>query len=414
MAYLSFYEKIFVHMTQIYVKEYPHVSFQYFFDGNKYPLIGKTRKIVTVRFIDSKKVFERIFKEGSLGLGESYCEGKIEVRDEDYKELILLLVRVSSKAKFWKKLPFIDLINIIRARISGKVTTRKNQDENINSHYSLSDWFKNDDDSNKFYLYWLNSKYIQYSCARWEEGTKTLEEAQKNKFEYYAKRMGITKESKGKTLLDLGCGWGGLMFYFAEKYGIVCTGVTLSTAQAKYINQEVKKRKMQDKVRVIVDNVHNAKGKFDYVISVGMLEHIADYDDLFKKTAINLKEGGAALMHSMYHESRLYKPDAFLTKYIFPGGATPRLSREMKIMKRYFKTVDCKFMPALSYPKTLNVWFKNFCRNEQKIRKLLEKSKCKNIDFAIRMFKHYLILAECGLTVSGNVFNILSRNPKIK
>ena len=85
-------------------------------------------------------------------------------------------------------------------------------------------------------------------------------------------------------MLDLGCGWGGLMFYFADTYGLSCNGVTLSTAQAKYSNDEIKKRKMEGRVRVENINAHDMNGKYDYIIYVGILDHIDVSDDLYKKT----------------------------------------------------------------------------------------------------------------------------------
>ena len=409
MQELSSYQKTFLDMVNNHIKFYPEYSFQLYFDNTKQPLIGKSKKIITAKFTNSSKVLKRIFTEGSLGLGESYCQGLINVADKDYKEFLFIFVRAAMDKKMLLSLPLITKLKVLKARFSGSFFTKENQHQNINAHYSLTEWFDNDDDSNKFYLYWLNSKYIQYTCAKWDKDTKNLEDAQRNKFEFYCKRLGINKNSKGKTLLDLGCGWGGFMFYVAEKYGLICKGLTLSTAQAKYIKQEAKRRK----ANVTVDNinVHDMYGKYDYIASIGLLEHINDYNDLFKKTSLHLNKNGSVLFHAIHNNGLFYKPDSFLLKYVFPGGSTPNIKTTVKTLKKYFKHVERNDLPYLSYPKTLTAWYTTFCKNEDKIRKLLkENGKVKDIDFAIRIFKHYLVLCICGLTINGFVANVLAKN----
>ena len=137
-------------------------------------------------------------------------------------------------------------------------TTYTKYRENLIHYNFFDDPFENGKDANGFYLSWLNKGHIQYTCGKWDEDTKTLEEAQLNKLEFYAKRLGIDENSAGKTLVDLGCGWGGCMFFMAEKFGIRCKGVTLSTAQAEYVRDEIKKRKLENLVSVEIDDIHNS------------------------------------------------------------------------------------------------------------------------------------------------------------
>lgn len=409
MRTLSKYEEIFTKIVKGYVDNYPGHSFQFYFDDLKYPRIGKSKKTITVRFTDAKDVFRRIFIQGSMGLGECYCEGLIDVADKDYKEFLFIFVRAMHDKRILKHVSIFDNLRVLKARGAGGFFTRKSQDKNINSHYSLSDWFSNTKDSNAFYLYWLDPKYVQYTSAKWDRDTKTVEQAQKNKMDFYAKRLGLDKDkrTKGKTVLDLGCGWGGFMFYLNKKYGLICKGMTLSTAQVAYIQEQIRKRKLQGKVSIEHKNAHDMSGEYDYVVSIGLLEHIDDYDDLYKKTARCLKKDGAALFHAMFHQG-FYKPDPFFSKYIFPGGGTPNLDSNLKIFRRHFSYVDKHDFDTLCYPKTLDCWYRDFCKAEKKIRKLLkEKSRCKDVDYAIRVFKHYLVLASAGLTMHKNIRNIL-------
>ena len=142
---------------------------------------------------------------------------------------------------------------------------------------------------------------------------------------------------------------------------------------------------MQDLVTVELRNVHDMEGKYDYIISIGMLEHITDFEDLYKKIAGALNPGGQALMHSIYSESWFYRADRWFLKYIFPYGACPNFSSNMRCFRKYFNVVEPKKMPYLSYPKTLDAWFANFCNAEPQIRELLQQnSKVKDVDFAIQ------------------------------
>lgn len=406
------FEEIFIRLVSAYVKKYNEHSFEICFDEKKSQLIGESSNIIKVKIANSNEVLRRIFVEGSLGLGESYCEGLINVDDKLYKYFLFIFVRIASDKKLLFSLPLSDIFAILKAKFNRKFFEKNSKSENINSHYSLSDWFDDEKYANDFYLFWLNSKYIQYSCGKWDENIKILDEAQFNKLDFYVKRLGIDKNSAGKTLVDLGCGWGGCMFFMAENYGLKCKGLTLSTAQAEYIRDEVKKRNLEDLVSVEIDDIHNIKGNYDYVISVGVMEHISDYDHLYRAISGALNRNGSALIHSMFHTEMFYKPDPFLAKYIFPGGRTPEIKQNLKIFRKYFKKVNRNDLPEYSYPKTLECWYEDFCKNEDGIRKLLaEKSKVEDIDFSIRVFKHYLMLAHCGLSnKSSIVANILVKN----
>jgi len=405
MNRLGNFETMFLKVARAYVEQYPEYGFKFTFDDREIPVMGTSEHVTPVRFLHSEELLGNMFAHGSLPLGEGYCNGWIQVRDEEYKKLLLFLVRAITDRKILKYVTLADKIRVLGAKLSRKDRRRDDKKKSINVHYSLTGWFT-DDQSNEFFMLWLNSPYVQYSCGKWDEDTTELEEAQLNKFSWYAQRLGLNEESKGKTLLDLGCGWGGFMFYLHERFGLDCTGITLSTAQTKYIREETARRNV-DGVKVQCKDVHDMEGEYDHIVSLGMLEHIDDFDDLYKKTRRCLKEGGTALLHSMHNDGTAYKPDPFLMKYIFRIGATPELQKNIQTLRKYFELVDDDMLPHHSYPKTLDAWYGRYCRNEHKIRALLEKSRCGDVDFAVRVFKHYLVLASAGLTVRGGVWNIL-------
>ncbi|TKB73264.1 MAG: class I SAM-dependent methyltransferase [Nitrospira sp.] len=406
-------QKIFLKVARAYVgEERPEISFRFAFDGVPQPVIGSGSRIVDVSFHNAERLFQRIFLEGNMGLGEGYSEGLIEVKDADYKEFLCICVYAVSP-RILRQLSIFDMIAAVRAR-AGVYFSRPRENATIDNHYSLSDWFENDDDSNTFFHYWLDRDHRMYSCGKWDPETKTLEESETNKLELYAKRMGIDGNSRGKALLDLGCGWGGVLFFMAERFGVRAKGLTLSSAQHRFITKEIQRRHLQDLVTVELRNVHDMEGTYDYIISIGMLEHISDFDDLYAKTARALNPGGQALMHSIYSESWFYKADRWFLKYIFPYGACPNFSSNMRYFRKYFSVVDPQKLPHLSYPKTLDAWFANFCKAEPKIREHLQQnSKVKDVEFAIRTFKHYLAIASVSLTFSGFVGHTLVKEPKV-
>jgi len=407
-------QTIFITVTRAYVgEERPDLSFRFTFDGVPQPAIGSGSRMVDLSFHNAARLFQRIFLEGSMGLGEGYSEGQIEVNDEDYKEFLCICVYATS-LRIFRHLSIVDMIAAVRARAGGYFS-KPREHATIDNHYSLSDWFESDDDSNRFFHYWLDRDHRMYSCGKWDPETKTLEESETNKLECYATRMDIDENSRGKALLDLGCGWGGVLFFMAERFGIRAKGLTLSSAQHRYITQEIARRRLQDLVTVELRNVHEMEGTYDYIMSIGMLEHITDFDDLYRKTARALNPGGQALMHSIYSESWFYKADRWFLKYIFPYGACPNFASNMRCFRKYFHVVEPKKMPYLSYPKTLDAWFANFCRAEPQIRELLQrKSKVKDVDFAVRTFKHYLAIASVSLTFSGFVGHTLVKEPKVQ
>lgn len=403
----SSFSSTFIRLVRSYVTINPQYSFEINLDGFIVQ-IGESDKVIPVFIQRSEEVFQRIFTEGSLGLGESYCEGLIEVKDQYYRYFVDIFVRVTYDLRLLLKLSLADIFLILKAKFNRTFSDRLDRSENINAHYSLSDWFEQDEDANAFYLQWLDARYIQYSCGKWDQGTRTLQEAQENKLYFYAQRLQIKSNDPG-ILADLGCGWGGCLFYMAEKFGIRCHGITLSTAQASYIKDEAIKRHLEHLVTVEVGDILLAQGRYDYVISIGVMEHISDYDFMYRRLAQILKPGGRALIHSIFHSEWFYKVDPFLSKYIFPGGSTPEIRSNLNIFKKYFKHVDRHDLPALSYPRTLLCWFDQFCKHEEQIRNLLaQKSKVKDLDYSIRIFKHYLTLTYCGLTdARGFVSNIL-------
>lgn len=403
-------ERLLVRIAERHAALHPEVAFQFTFDEQDLAPIGEGATLCPVRIRRAAETCRRIFTGGSLELGACYCDGLIEAPPDRYIHFLLLLARAVFDPQMRRGLPLADQAWLIGAGWRGPWYSRGSADENINSHYSLCDWV-DDETANRFYLAWLDERYHQYTCALWGPETATVEEAQEAKLVHYCRRLGLSGAAPSRSVLELGCGWGGFLFHAVEHHGVRARGITLSTAQGRHIREEARRRGLLDRIEVEVGDARAFTGRWDHVVAIGLLEHIEDLDALFARTAEALEPGGSVLFHAMFHEGRLYKPDPWLTRYIFPGGRVPGIDETIRLLKRRFAIVQREDLPPLSYPRTLEAWHDTFTAREDTLRSILRAGGCPQVDLAIRLFRHYLVLAEAGLTVDGIVSNIVCREP---
>lgn len=403
-------ERLLVRLAERHAAIHPEVAFRFTFDDQELAAIGEGSTVCAVRIARAAETCRRIFTGGSLELGACYCEGLIEVPPVSYIHFLLLLARAVFDPQMRHGLPLADQAWLIGAGWRGPWFSRGSATENINSHYSLSDWV-DDETANRFYLAWLDTRHHQYTCALWGPETSTVEEAQEAKLVHYCDRLGLRGSAPGRRLVELGCGWGGFLFHAVERHAVRARGITLSTAQGRHIREEARRRGLVGRVEVEVGDARAFTGRWDHIVAIGMLEHIDDLDGLFARTAAALAPGGSALFHAMFHEGRLYKPDPWLTRHVFPGGRVPGIDETMRLLERRFALVQREDLPPLSYPRTLAAWHDAFTAREAELRSILREGGCREVELAIRLFRHYLVLAEAGLTVDGIVANIVCREP---
>ena len=187
-----------------------------------------------------------------------------------------------------------------------------------------------------------------------------------NKIHYILRKLNL---SEGLSLLDIGCGWGGLLIEAAKIYKIRGLGITLSEEQYKAFKERIEKESLQEYLDVkLMDyrELENSKLSFDRIVSVGMIEHVGrpNYDLFFKNVNVVLKESGLFLLHyiSGLKES---EGDAWIKKYIFPGGVIPSLREIISISSEYkYHILDVESL-RLHYKKTLLMWAKNFDNNKR-------------------------------------------------
>jgi len=326
-------------------------------DGNKpYDLI-----------VHNNRVFKKVFKSGSVGLGESYMEG-----DWDTKKL----------DEFFYRLFRSDIHNKARKNIKLALYVAKGQVMNLQApkrayrnaqlHYDIG---------NDLYEPMLGPT-MAYTCAYWDRGAKTLDQAQTDKFDLVCEKLGL---KKGMKVLDPGCGWGGLSIHMAKKYGCEVVCFTPAKEQIAFIKAHTKGLKVQAKLSTWQD--YDGKTKFDRIASIGMMEHVGpkNYREYLVKMQSILKDDGLMVLHTIGGNRSTQYTDPWIDRYIFPGGALPSVKQIASALEGVFILEDWHNL-STNYDKTLLAWYANF------------KKSYPNLDHTkydqrfYRMWEYYLLM----------------------
>ena len=359
-----------------FLRKFDQYPFCLKFEGKEY-MIGEGKPEFTIHLKKPIPMAD-LMKSTSIALGEAYMDGTLEVEGDLYYALNHFLGQMgkfSTDQSALKKLIF-----------SSK--SKKNQKKEVQSHYDIG---------NDFYKMWLDDT-MSYSCGYFKNEDDTLEQAQRNKVDYLLEKLYL---SKGMSLLDIGCGWGFLLIEAAKKYKIHGTGITLSKEQYKEFEQRIKKEHLEDLLTVELMDYRDLPKygqKFDRVVSVGMLEHVGrgNYEEFFDCVKSVLNPGGIFVLHYI-SALKEYPGDAWIKKYIFPGGVVPSLREIINIAgdKRFY-TVGVESLRR-HYNKTLLCWNKNFQKHREEVVELFDER------FA-RMWELYL--CACAATFMNGIIDL--------
>lgn len=227
----------------------------------------------------------------------------------------------------------------------------------ISHHYDVG---------NDFYHLFLGRDKL-YSCAYFKTGEEDLDQAQSNKLDHICRKLRL---QPGDKLLDIGCGWGGLISYAARYYGAEATGVTISRQQYEYARELIGQAGLAGSCRVELVDYRELRGeqRFDKIVSVGMFEHVGVRNlPLYFKTAHRLlKNDGLFLNHGITAENKRKRDDSatkFINQYVFPGGELTYLSRILSVTEAAnFETLDVESLRE-HYVRTLKLWTRNLQAN---------------------------------------------------
>lgn len=282
--------------------------------------------------------YKRVLREGSLGLGESYMDGWWECDRLDCFFRRILRAGLEKKAPHHLK----DIFHIVAARLIN-LQSRKRAWIVGEEHYDLG---------NDLFSLMLDT-HMQYSCGYWKEAT-TLEQAQQAKLRMICEKLQL---QPGMTLLDIGCGWGGLAAYAARHYGVSVYGVTISREQ-----QKLAQARCSDlNVTIELQDYRDLNRHFDRIVSVGMFEHVGpkNYDAYFRVVSNNLKPEGLFLLHTIGANKTDSQVDPWINRYIFPNGCLPSVRHIAARSEPYLVMEDWHNFGA-DYDKTLMAWHDRF------------------------------------------------------
>ena len=235
----------------------------------------------------------------------------------------------------------------------------------------------------------------QYSSAYFVSGNDTLEVAQDNKKRHLAAKLLL---KPGQKVLDIGSGWGGLGLYLTQAADVDVTGVTLSEEQFKVSNQRARDRKLDKRARFHLRDYRDETGTYDRIVSVGMFEHVGakHYREYFDKVRDLLAEDGVFVLHSIGRMEPPGTTNAWLRKYIFPGGYSPALSETFAAIERTGLWVTDVEILRLHYANTLKEWNRRFQANRDKVASLYDERFC-------RMWEFYLQCCEMAFRYLNQV-----------
>jgi cyclopropane-fatty-acyl-phospholipid synthase len=270
--------------------------------------------------------------------------------------------------------PFIRANNAARSR------------RNVAHHYDLN---------GRLYSLFLD-RDRQYSCAYFPHGDETLEEAQAAKKRHIAAKLKLDRP--GLTVLDIGCGWGGMALTLARDYGAYVTGITLSEEQLHEARARAAAEGLEDRVTFELMDYRAVDETFDRIVSVGMFEHVGvpNYQAYFNTIKKCLAPDGVAILHSIGRFAGAAITNPWIQKYIFPGGYSPALSEVTPaIEKSGLLMTDIEIL-RLHYAKTLVHWRRRFAANRDAIAALYDERFC-------RMFEFYLSASELTFRINDHM-----------
>lgn len=312
--------------------------------------------------VKNDKFYSRVALEGSLGLGESYMDGWWECDALDTFFYKILREKVDQKVRVSPAVIANSLKSILFNRQSSKKAHEVGE-----KHY---------DAGNDLFRRMLDSR-MNYSCGYWRDAAD-LDEAQEAKLEMICRKLML---KPGKKILDIGCGWGGLVRYAAEKYGVSAVGLTISREQA----QLAEERCAGLPVEIRMQDYREIAEEFDAIVSVGMFEHVGykNYVEFMDVARRCLREEGLFLLHTIASNRSVRQCDSWFDKYIFPNGMLPSIKQLGGAIEDKFVMEDWQNIGA-HYDKTLLAWYSNFAGNWDELKKEYSER-------FFRMWRYYLL-----------------------
>ncbi|MFO1410508.1 MAG: cyclopropane-fatty-acyl-phospholipid synthase family protein [Steroidobacteraceae bacterium] len=327
--------------------------------------------------IKDRATLYALMRDTQLHFGDAYSDGGLEI-EGDLVQLLETAYRAASP----------DLRKGVLARLverlhGGPRRTRQHtlagSRENIHHHYDIG---------NEFYSLWLGAT-MAYTCAYYPRPDATLDEAQVAKFDHVCRKLRLRA---GESVVEAGCGWGGLALHMAQHYGVRVRAFNISREQIKYARGRARALGLEGRVEFVEDDYRSIAGQYDAFVSVGMLEHVGidNYPALGQLIRRVLPVHGRGLIHSIGRNVP-GELQAWIEKRIFPGAQPPSIGQFMQI----FEPADLSVLDVenlrLHYAQTLRHWLALYEANAARVRELYDEK-------FVRMWRLYLAGSIAGFT----------------
>jgi cyclopropane-fatty-acyl-phospholipid synthase len=347
----------------------PRISVR-LWDGNEFP-VTRERPVACLEFLSRRAVLQLLNSPG-LGFGECYSQGLIEVHGDFLAFINEVTAAITRKYSHRYRIPKLQ---------SAMQALRRNSPSrskyNAHHHYDLG---------NDFYRMWLDERMV-YTCAYYDSPDATLAEAQLAKLDHVCRKLDL---KPGQTVVEAGSGWGALAMHMAEHYGVEVKAYNVSRAQIEWAREKAAAMGLGSRLEFIRGDYRSIGERCDRFVSVGMLEHVgrANYRVLGELIERCLKPEGLALIHTI-GRSQPKPADAWIRKYIFPGGHIPSLSEMMAVFEpNRFTVLDIENL-RLHYARTCADWLANYEAVAEKVSAMYSE------EFA-RMWRLYLAGSSAG------------------
>jgi len=349
-----------------------------FTTGDEVWTLGDGDPVAEVRLRDAA-VLREILLRPSLKFGETYMEGGWEPGDGGLQRVLEVGIKFEEDLERRLKGKRVRALLAQVMELNNPLASQ----QNVEHHYNL------DAD---LYRHFLDAEMF-YSCAYFEQPDMTLEAAQQAKCALIARKLDL---KPGMRVLDIGCGWGGMAIHLARHHQVHVTGITLSSEQLAIAQARVEAAGLRQMIELRLEDYRNTIGEFDAVVSVGMFEHVGrpQYRMYFSRVHKLLKPDGTALIHTI---GRLTPPgtgNAWIRKYIFPGGYIPAASEMLAAVEASGLLMADLETWRMHYATTLAHWNQRFQKARSHFAESLGARFC-------RMWEFYLLASEAAFRWGG-------------
>ena len=314
------------------------------------------------------RVFDRILAEGTLGLGESYMDGWWDCDALD--EMMARSLRAGGEAAIERN--WRTAFHALRARVLN-LQTRRRARQVARRHYDIDD---------ALYMSFLDP-YNQYTCAYFKDlPADALDRAQEAKMDLICRKLQLKPSDR---VLDIGCGWGGLARWMAERHGCRVTGINIADGQVEYARRHVPGETVEI-VRMDYRDIPSEYPRaFDKVVSVGMVEHVGwkNHRALFRAARSAMRRDGLFLLQTCGQDVSRTIADRWIDRYIFPNGCVPSPAQLTSAAEGSFVLEDLHSMGP-HYDRTLMNWWQRFERAWPGFRERYDER-------FFRMFRYYML-----------------------